>query len=71
MKIWTDEANSPKFELMILAPRMLSALAALDDYIVGKPNEDYKTVNEVNFMDILDNAGFPYALLQELKELKK
>lgn len=67
MKYIFETDDSRLAELMVLAPKMLAALVAIDDYITGTKDEDYKPVEYHNLPEILDCAGFPYALLDQLK----
>jgi len=67
MKYTFETDDSRLAELTVLAPRLFAALVAIDDYITGDKDEDYKPVEYHNLPDILDRAGFPYALLHKLK----
>lgn len=68
MKYTFETDNSRLAELMVLAPQMFAALVAIDDYITGTKDEDYKPVEYYNLPEILDCSGFPYALIDRLKE---
>ena len=67
MEYTFETSDKRSAEIMILAPRMLAALIAIDDYITGNKDEDYKPVEYHNLPEILDGSGFPYALLEQLK----
>lgn len=67
MKYVFETDDSRLAELTVLAPKMLAALVAIDDYITGSKDEEYKPVEYHNLPEILDNTGFPYALLHRLK----